>query len=118
MAYFWYSNRGLPREEDLRASFVLVPRSPSFLDYANSTLSKANMDNLKLLPVRSYPCVVILACYYIHPILFHFSSGYSQTLQDEIVDSYGISVNLLKYSRIESRCNTTCVLYLQRNWQC
>ncbi|PPR05042.1 hypothetical protein CVT24_010188 [Panaeolus cyanescens] len=48
-------NRGSAKEDDLRASFVLVPKSPSFLDYMPGVASKPNMNNLKLPPVRSYP---------------------------------------------------------------
>ncbi|KAF9484580.1 hypothetical protein BDN70DRAFT_106138 [Pholiota conissans] len=70
---------------DLRASFVLIPNSPSPLDYAVN-YSSWIPDGINYPPMRAYP------------------DGHSPSLADRIVDSYGAFLPLLSLEAINSSC--------------
>ncbi|KAK0471373.1 hypothetical protein IW261DRAFT_1405834 [Armillaria novae-zelandiae] len=78
---------------DLRGTFVLIPSSKSLLKHVtnfSSWMPDAVFDNLP--PVRSWP----------FPLGSSFHTD--KTLADLAVDSFGISVPLLQFSEIPSRC--------------
>ncbi|KAF9559383.1 hypothetical protein CPC08DRAFT_818810 [Agrocybe pediades] len=70
---------------DLRASFVLIPKSPSLLDTL-SNYSTWIPSDAKNPPVRTYP------------------PEHAPSLAEEVIDSYGISLPLLSFNNIVSRC--------------
>ncbi|KAJ6632547.1 hypothetical protein B0H10DRAFT_1977759 [Mycena sp. CBHHK59/15] len=78
-------------ENDIRASFVIVPTSPSLLDYANN-FSTWRPESMKIPPVRSWP----------------FPLGASDkgppSLADRALDSFGISIPLLEFHETQSKC--------------
>ncbi|KAK0497989.1 hypothetical protein EDD18DRAFT_127704 [Armillaria luteobubalina] len=83
---------------DLRGTFVLIPSSKSLLKHVtnfSSWMPDAVVDNLP--PVRSWP--------------FPLGSSFyaEKTLADLAVDSFGISVPLLQFSEIPSRCADSSV---------
>ncbi|KAF9039243.1 hypothetical protein BJ165DRAFT_1407451 [Panaeolus papilionaceus] len=80
-----FKNRVVGRT-DLRASFVLIPLSPSPLDDAVN-ISTINAERRNSLPVRPYP------------------SPYQHSMLDNIIDSYGISTSLLDFQPYPVRCN-------------
>lgn len=71
---------------DLRASIVLIPQSPSLLDYA-SNYTTWIPDGVIKPPSRSYDISA------------------PRTLRDEILDSFAISVPLLNFHRISGVCS-------------
>ncbi|KAJ7599884.1 hypothetical protein C8J56DRAFT_1037490 [Mycena floridula] len=70
---------------DLRASFVLIPSSPSPLDYLKS-YSSWYPSGMQRPPIRSYST--------------------ERSLVDETLDSFGISIPLLTGGEIPSRCGS------------
>ncbi|KAF9484579.1 hypothetical protein BDN70DRAFT_106010 [Pholiota conissans] len=70
---------------DLRATFVLVPASPSLLDYAVNYSSWIPPE-INYPPMRSY------------------REGYSPSLIDRIIDSYGAMLPLLSLGSVNSSC--------------
>ncbi|KAF8811336.1 hypothetical protein BYT27DRAFT_7161118 [Phlegmacium glaucopus] len=76
---------------NLRASFVLIPTSPSLLDNLTSYSSWRN-DKILFPPFRSWP-----------------DTGPAPTLQDKAIDSFGASIGLVVFSSIQSRCVVSTV---------
>lgn len=86
---------------DLRASFVLIPTSPSPLDYIQKfSHYMPSADKMYRRPLRSWPCV-ILGCPLVpgclpNPCRFPLGSATrKRTMADDLVDSFGIEVPLL-----------------------
>jgi hypothetical protein len=69
---------------DLRASFVLIPRSPSLLDHAKNVSSWIPA-SVSVPPVRSW-------------------SKHQRDFRDEAIDAFGISIPLVHLHGINSRC--------------
>ncbi|KAG6825244.1 hypothetical protein H0H92_004300 [Tricholoma furcatifolium] len=76
---------------DLRGSVVLIPSSPSLLDYA-TYYSSYIPESLSVLPVRAWPFP--LGSQDIH----------EKTLVDNILESFAVSVPLLQFHGIQSQC--------------
>lgn len=74
---------------DLRASFVLLPTSPSLLDNLSNYSSWRN-ENFLVPHFRPWP-----------------DTGPAPTLQDKAIDSFGVSIGLVRFSGIQSRCGLT-----------
>ncbi|KAJ6588605.1 hypothetical protein B0H19DRAFT_1100250 [Mycena capillaripes] len=83
--------RLLLKQNDLRASFVLIPTSPSLMDQvtAFSTWRPAGM---QIPPVRSWP----------FPL--GTPNDGPQSLADKALDSFGISMPLLEFHEFRSKC--------------
>ncbi|KAG6826502.1 hypothetical protein H0H92_015575 [Tricholoma furcatifolium] len=79
---------------DLRGSVVLIPSSPSLLDYATN-YSSYIPDSLEVLPVRAWP----------FPLGSH--SVQKKTLADEILESFAVSIPLIQFHGIQSQCSFT-----------
>lgn len=81
---------------DLRGTFVLIPSSQSLLKHVtnfSSWMPDAVYNNLP--PVRSWP----------FPLGLPFHAD--KTLSDLAVDSFGISIPLIRFSEIPSRCGNS-----------
>lgn len=70
---------------DLRASFVLIPTTPSLLDHLTN-YSSCLPTSMFLPPRRSYP------------------EAYERTMVEEAIDSFGLSIPLLEFANVHSRC--------------
>ncbi|KAJ6510568.1 hypothetical protein C8R45DRAFT_964526 [Mycena sanguinolenta] len=83
--------RLLLKENDLRASFVALPTSPSLLDHVTN-FSTWRPETIKIPPVRPWP--------------FPLGPSYSgpQSVADQSVDSFGISMPLLEFHEFRSKC--------------
>ncbi|KAJ3507415.1 hypothetical protein NLJ89_g6320 [Agrocybe chaxingu] len=68
---------------DLRASFILIPNTPSLLDFA-SNYSTWIPSHIVVPPVRPYEA--------------------SRSLEDEIIDSFALTIPLLDFLNISSSC--------------
>ncbi|KAJ6491584.1 hypothetical protein DFH09DRAFT_1377219 [Mycena vulgaris] len=86
--------RLLLKENHLRASFVAIPTSPSLVDYVTK-FSTWRPEAMRIPPVRSWP----------------FPLGASdtgpQTIADKALDSFGISIPLLEFHEVRSKCNSS-----------
>ncbi|KAJ6588607.1 hypothetical protein B0H19DRAFT_212203 [Mycena capillaripes] len=86
--------RLLLKKDDLRASFVLIPTSPSLMDQVTA-FSTWRPSGMKLPPVRSWP----------------FPLGTPnegpESLADRALDSFGISIPLLEFHELRSKCVNT-----------
>ncbi|KAJ7619340.1 hypothetical protein FB45DRAFT_1095418 [Roridomyces roridus] len=78
--------------QDLRASFVLIPTSPSLMDKVSDFSSVRSDAAYPWAPVRSWPFPLGAA-----------DSG-PKTIADEALDSFGISMPLLELHAIGSKC--------------
>ncbi|KAJ7910040.1 hypothetical protein B0H13DRAFT_617333, partial [Mycena leptocephala] len=85
------------KENDLRASLVLIPTSPSLLDHVTN-FSTWRPESLVIPPVRSWPFPLGAA-----------DSG-PQSLTDTALDSFAISFPLLEFHEIDSKCTNTSSL--------
>ncbi|KAJ7119609.1 hypothetical protein C8R44DRAFT_788507 [Mycena epipterygia] len=83
--------RLLLKENDLRASFVAIPTSPSLLDYVTD-FSTWRPETMRVPPVRSWPFPLGAS-----------SSGLPNVI-DRALDSFGISIPLLEFHEIRSKC--------------
>ncbi|KAJ7302358.1 hypothetical protein DFH08DRAFT_74267 [Mycena albidolilacea] len=83
--------RLLLKENDLRASFVALPTSPSLVDHVTD-FSSWRPDTIRIPPVRSWP----------FPL--GASDAGPQTVADRSVDSFGISMPLLEFHEYRSKC--------------
>ncbi|KAJ6558139.1 hypothetical protein B0H19DRAFT_1150066 [Mycena capillaripes] len=83
--------RLLLKENDLRASFVLIPTSPSLLDHVTD-FSTWRPDSMRIPPVRSWP--------------FPLESPDKgpQSVTDRALDSFAISMPLLEFHEFRSKC--------------
>ncbi|KAG6825135.1 hypothetical protein H0H92_004599 [Tricholoma furcatifolium] len=77
---------------DLRGSVVLIPSSPSLLDYATN-YSSYIPDSLSILPVRAWPFP-----------LGSQNIQHEKTLADNILESFAVSVPLLQFHGIQNQC--------------
>ncbi|KAJ6562522.1 hypothetical protein B0H19DRAFT_1248232 [Mycena capillaripes] len=83
------------RQNDLRASFVLIPTSPSLMDQVfNFSTARRPYDIMQISPVRSWP----------FPL--GTSDNRSQSLADRALDSFAISMPLLEFHEFRSKCAT------------
>ncbi|KAJ7262642.1 hypothetical protein B0H12DRAFT_1231091 [Mycena haematopus] len=83
--------RLLLKENDLRASFVALPTSPSLLDHVIN-FSTWGPETIRIPPVRSWP----------FPLGTSFTGP--QSVVDKGVDSFGISMPLLEFHEFRSKC--------------
>ncbi|KAJ7119542.1 hypothetical protein C8R44DRAFT_177044 [Mycena epipterygia] len=83
--------RLLLKQNDLRASFVAIPTSPSLIDHVTN-FSTWRPENMKIPPVRSWP----------FPL--GTSSNAPRHVGDRALDSFGISIPLLEFYEIHSKC--------------
>ncbi|KAJ7619338.1 hypothetical protein FB45DRAFT_1033201 [Roridomyces roridus] len=83
--------RAMLREADLRGSFVLIPTSPSLLDKVTE-FSTWRPESVRVPPVRPWP----------FPLGAENDTQIS--LADRAIDSFGISIPLLEFHEIGSRC--------------
>ncbi|KAJ7471940.1 hypothetical protein FB451DRAFT_1251471 [Mycena latifolia] len=83
--------RLLLKENDLRASFVAIPTSPSLVDYV-SNFSTWRPETMRVPPVRSWP----------FPL--GTSNNGPQNVADRALDSFGLSMPLLEFHEIRSKC--------------
>ncbi|KAJ7471932.1 hypothetical protein FB451DRAFT_1134760 [Mycena latifolia] len=79
------------KERDLRASFVAIPTSPSLVDYVTN-FSTWRPETMKVPPVRAWP----------FPL--GTPNGSTQNVADRALDSFGISIPLLEFHEIRSKC--------------
>ncbi|KAJ7471928.1 hypothetical protein FB451DRAFT_311308 [Mycena latifolia] len=79
------------KERDLRASFVAIPTSPSLVDYVTN-FSTWRPETMKVPPVRAWP----------FPL--GTSDETTQNVVDRALDSFGISIPLLEFHEIRSKC--------------
>ncbi|PBK70457.1 hypothetical protein ARMSODRAFT_1017997 [Armillaria solidipes] len=94
--HFYYSLDRNLTTSDLRGTFVLIPSSQSLLKHVtnfSSWMPDAVYNNLP--PVRSWP----------FPLGLPFHAD--KTLSDLAVDSFGISIPLIQFSEIPSRCGNS-----------
>ncbi|KAF7360594.1 hypothetical protein MVEN_00790800 [Mycena venus] len=82
------------KENDLRASVVLIPTSPSLLDHVTN-FSTWRPESLTIPPVRSWPFPLEAP-----------DSG-PPSLADRALDSFAISFPLLEFHEIGSKCANT-----------
>ncbi|KAJ7255839.1 hypothetical protein B0H12DRAFT_1113039 [Mycena haematopus] len=83
--------RLLLKENDLRASFVLIPSAPSLVDQITN-FSTWRPESLTIPPVRSWPFPLRTA-----------DNG-PQGVPDRALDSFGISMPLLEFHEFGSKC--------------
>ncbi|KAJ7247760.1 hypothetical protein C8J57DRAFT_1358921 [Mycena rebaudengoi] len=79
------------KHNDLRASFVLIPTSPSLMDQVTD-FSTWRSEYLAIPPVRSWPFPLGAA------------DSRPQSVADRALDSFGISMPLLEFHEVGSRC--------------
>lgn len=98
---------------DVRASFSLIPHHPSLLDHAVN-FSSWFPDSITVPPVRTWPyvCNSLLhhSQYDLYPSRRRFPLGSTsereRTFEDEAIDSYGISIPLIEFYGIHSKCSS------------
>ncbi|KAJ7675487.1 hypothetical protein B0H17DRAFT_1207672 [Mycena rosella] len=83
--------RLLLKEHHLRASFVVIPESPSLVDYM-SNFSIWRPETIQRPPVRSWPFPLGAA------------DEVPQKVADRALDSFAISISLLEFHEIRSKC--------------
>ena len=84
-AYCEYSKHKELSNYDLRASFVLIPTTPSLLDHLTN-YSSWLPTSMFLPPRRPYP------------------NAHERTMVEEAIDSFGVSIPLLEFANVHSRC--------------
>ena len=84
-AYCAYSKHKELSNYDLRASFVLIPTTPSLLDHLTN-YSSWLPTSMFLPPRRPYP------------------DAHERTMVEEAIDSFGMSIPLLEFANFHSRC--------------
>ncbi|KAJ7186864.1 hypothetical protein C8R46DRAFT_1058256 [Mycena filopes] len=77
---------------DLRASFVIIPTSPSLVDYVKD-ISTWRPDTMRIPPVRAWPFPLGAS-----------PTGSLPTVVDNALDSFAISIPLLEFHEIASKC--------------
>ncbi|KAJ7207989.1 hypothetical protein GGX14DRAFT_634694 [Mycena pura] len=82
------------KDSDLRASFVVIPTSPSLVDHVKN-FSTWYPETMETLPVRSWP--------------FPLGSPDKgpQSVADKALDSFGISTSLLEFHELRTNCAKT-----------
>jgi hypothetical protein len=104
-----FSRRLRLNENNLRASFVVIPVSPSLVDYVTD-FSTWRPETIKLPPVRTWPSVCSSFCeLMVLTIWARFPLGTPtrvsvQSVADRALDSFGISVPLLEFHEFPSKC--------------
>ncbi|KAJ7119545.1 hypothetical protein C8R44DRAFT_921775 [Mycena epipterygia] len=83
--------RLLLKENDRRASFVTIPTSPSLVDHVTN-FTTWRPESMTIPPVRSWP----------FPL--GTSSENPKVMADRALDSFGISIPLLEFHEIHSKC--------------
>jgi hypothetical protein len=108
LAYLHSTSKNLDlKTYDLRASFVLIPTSPSLLDNLSNYSSWKN-EKVLLPPFRSWPYVSTFPPFNLTCSLQNYSdTGPAPTLQDKAIDSCGASIELVRFFGIRSRCSLT-----------
>ena len=91
---------------DLRASFVLIPTSPSPLDNLSNYSSWRNKKVL-IPPFRSWPYVSTFSSQFNCILQEYSDTGPAPTLQDRAIDSFGVSIALVQFYGVQSRCGLT-----------
>ncbi|KAG6840561.1 hypothetical protein C0991_005837 [Blastosporella zonata] len=76
---------------DLRGSVMLIPTSPSLMDYTTN-YSSYIPETVNMLPVRSWP----------FPLGSHHT--YEKALSDMALESFAVTVPLIQFHGIRSRC--------------
>ena len=87
---------------DLRATFRLIPLSPSLLDYATGYTSWRSP---KVLAARISPEVYVMTTLTLRCILTLRSSGELINWERLITDSFGITIPLIEFNTIKSACD-------------
>ncbi|KAJ7021462.1 hypothetical protein C8F04DRAFT_1140897 [Mycena alexandri] len=83
--------RLLLKGNDLRASFVVIPTTPSLVEYVTN-ISTWRPETMRIPPVRAWPFP-----------LGTFNTA-SPTMVDKALDSFGISIPLMEFHEIASKC--------------